>query len=372
MKSPGITTTSHQGSRICGTFTRRALLAGAATTAAMGTVATVLRNRAASRTPVFLAKNQRYDGPLARTIADGLLATGLRPADIAGRSVLLKPNIVEPSPAAPHITTHPAVLLAAADVFRDWGARVIVGEAPGHLRDTELALLDSGLHEALALAKLEFADLNYEDSVWLNNQGRVSQLSGFYIPRVVAEADLVVSVPKLKTHHWIGMTAGLKNMYGVLPGIHYGWPKNVLHHAGIPQTVFDINASLPPVAVIVDGIVCMEGDGPIMGDRKPLGLIAVGTNVTAVDATCARIAGLAPERLDYLRLAADRLGPIDDALIDQRGEPWQDLVDPFAILDLPHLRRLRSESTIAPTHGVSAANHSGRRAMSSCRHDAQI
>ena len=134
------------------------------------------------------------------------------------------------------------------------------------------------------------------------------------------EADLVVSLPKLKTHHWVGMTCSLKNMYGTLPGIMYGWPKNVLHHAGIPETVVDINASLTKTIAVVDGIECMEGDGPIMGTPKHLGLIAIGTNLTAVDATCARVMGFNPAEISYLQLANGRLGPIGEASIEQRGE----------------------------------------------------
>jgi uncharacterized protein (DUF362 family) len=87
----------------------------------------------------------------------------------------------------------------------------------------------------------------------------------------VVEADLIVSLPKMKTHHWVGVTASMKNLYGTIPGIKYGWPKNVLHHAGIPETVFDINASLPKSIAIIDGIDCMEGDGPIMGTLKQWG-----------------------------------------------------------------------------------------------------
>ena len=137
------------------------------------------------------------------------------------------------------------------------------------------------------------------------------------------------------------MTGALKNMYGVLPGLKYGWPKNVLHHAGIPQTVYDINASLGKTIAIVDGILCMEGDGPIMGKPKPLGLIAIGANPTAVDATCARIMGLEPKRISYLKLAAGRLGPLREGLIVQRGESWCDMVSPFELLDKPHLAGLR-------------------------------
>ena len=108
-------------------------------------------------------------------------------------------------------------------------------------------------------------------------------MSEFFIPEEIVRADIVVSLAKMKTHHWIGVTASMKNLYGVIPGIRYGWPKNVLHHSGIPETVFDINASLDNVVAIVDGIVCMEGDGPIMGTPKPMGLVLVGTSLPAVD-----------------------------------------------------------------------------------------
>ena len=293
------------------------------------------------RSAVFLARNQRYDGPLAQTIRDGLLATGFDPKSAQGKRVLLKPNLVEPSRRVPHMTTHPAVIVAAAEVFRGWGAQVIVGEGPGHVRDTEMALIESGVQAALDGADLEFADLNYEQVGWLRNQGQASRLSGFYFPQHVIEADLIVSLPKMKTHHWVGYTGALKNLYGTIPGIKYGWPKNVLHHAGIPETVYDINASLPKTIAIVDGIVAMEGDGPIMGSPKAMGLLAIGTNPTAVDATVCRIMGLDPTRMNYLQLAADSLGPVNDSAIDQRGEAWGPLSNPFQILDKPHLQELR-------------------------------
>src|SRR5687768_7307109 len=109
-----------------------------------------LRDVMQPRASVFVARNQRYDGPLAATIRDGLLAAGAKPQEFHGRRVLLKPNMVEPSRAVPHMTTHPAVIVAAAEVFLGWGAEVCVGEAPGHVRDTEMALEESGVGEALA------------------------------------------------------------------------------------------------------------------------------------------------------------------------------------------------------------------------------
>ncbi|MBN1851517.1 MAG: DUF362 domain-containing protein [Pirellulales bacterium] len=308
-----------------------------------GLVAAPIIHRAVRpRATSFVARNQHYDGPLATTIRDGILACDFEPDTIRGKRVLLKPNLVEPCRNRPHMTTHPAMVVAAAEVFASWGADVIVGEAPGHVRDTEMALIESGLGEALNEMNIPFADLNYEEVQWVPNRGKRSTLEGLYLPRSVASADLIVSMPKLKTHHWMGMTASTKNLYGVLPGIQYGWPKNVLHLKGIPQTVVDIAASVPKTLAIIDGIDCMEGDGPILGTKKSMGLVAVGTNTIAADATVARIMGLVPERISYLALAADDLGPINERRIEQRGEAWQPLVDPFAVLDEPHLRSLQA------------------------------
>lgn len=321
---------------------RRALLAGASV-AAVGAIGLPLARRIwAEKQPVFLAGRQQYDvASLQTTIADGLAAVGFDLSAMRGRKVLLKPNLVEPRREAPHMTTHPAVILAAAEVFRRHGAEVRVGEAPGHVRDTQMALAESGVGEALDDGGLEFCDLNYDDVAAVPNRGGCSKLAEFFLPAAALEADLIVSLPKLKTHHWVGMTAAMKNLYGLLPGIKYGWPKNVLHHAGIPESVVDIHASAPPTIAVVDAIDCMEGDGPIMGSLKPLGVIAVGTNLTAVDATCARLIGLKPELIGYLDLAAGERGPIDEWQIEERGESWRRLRSPFAVLDVPHLRRLR-------------------------------
>jgi uncharacterized protein (DUF362 family) len=294
------------------------------------------------RASAFIARNQRYDGSLETTIRDGLVACGLEAKQLSGKRVLLKPNLVEPTRDCPQMTTHPALILAAAEVFRGWGANVIVGEGPGHVRDTDLALAESGVGEALESIRLPFADLNYQEVAAVTNRGGISRLPGFYFPQAVVEADLIVSLPKLKTHHWVGVTAAMKNMYGTIPGIKYGWPKNVLHHNGIPQTVFDINASLPPTIAIVDAIECMEGDGPIMGSAKQMGLVVVGLSLPAVDATCCRLMDLDPFQVEYLQLAErQNLGPLAERAIDQLGERWQPLAKPFRILEKPHLQRLR-------------------------------
>jgi uncharacterized protein (DUF362 family) len=320
-------------------FSRRTwLLGGGMTTALVATGC--IKPQSREKASVFVAKNQKYSGDLVRTIRDGLVACNFDPAAIRGKRVLLKPNLVEPVRESPHMTTHPAMIVAAAEVFRSWGASVSVGEAPGHLRDTDLALAESGVGDALDSEKLPFADLNYQDVAWTPNGGNQSRLEGFFFPQAVIEADLIVSMPKMKTHHWVGVTASMKNLYGTIPGCKYGWPKNVLHYSGIPETVFDITASLPRTIAIIDGIDCMEGDGPIMGTLKPMGLVLLSTNPVAIDATVCRIMDVDPTAVPYLALAANRLGTIDDSQIVQRGETWRPLVSPFKILDKPHLKDL--------------------------------
>ena len=323
-------------------YTRRAFLAGTGLLAAGAFGYPLVHRLWQTPQPVFLARGQRYDGSLVDTIHHGLEAVGFDFAWVRGRRVLLKPNLVEPSRDAPHMTTHPAVILAAAEVFRRAGARVGIGEGSANLRDSELILVESGLEDLLAAEKLEFSDLNYGEPRSVPNAGRASSLKEWLFPRAVLEADLVVSLAKLKTHHWAGFTASMKNLFGLLPGIVYGWPKNHLHYAGIPQTIVDVAASAPRSIAIVDAILCMEGDGPIRGTPKPLGLMAVGQNLTALDATLARIIGLDPAKVPYLALAAGRLGPIADRDIHQRGQRWQELVARFQVLDLPYLQAMRA------------------------------
>jgi uncharacterized protein (DUF362 family) len=318
---------------------RRTWLAGGGLGAALHT-AGCWREYRMKPEAVFIAKAEHYQAGLERIVHDALAACGLTPASVAGKHVLLKPNLIEPAHDAPWLTTGPAVVAAAAEVFRSWGAAVSVGEGPGHVRDTEMALAESGLADVLDRLRLPFHDLNYEETVFVPNRGRRSTIEGFHFPRSVAGADLVVSIPKAKTHHWVGVTVAMKNLYGTLPGTVYGWPKNVLHWAGIPRTVFDINASLPRTVAIVDAIDCMEGDGPIMGTPKHLGVLVVGTNLPAVDATVCRLMDLDPGGVPYLELASGRLGPTGESRIEQRGEPWQGLARPFTVLDRPHLRGL--------------------------------
>ena len=134
----------------------------------------------------------------------------------------------------------------------------------------------------------------------------------------------------------------MKNLFGVMPGVVYGWPKNVLHFAGIEPSILDINATVRPNFAIIDGIVGMDGDGPIMGDPVASGVVVLGRSAVAVDATACRVMGIDPAKVGYLRTADGRLGTIQAARIEQRGESPAAVRRDFALLDyVPAQRNLR-------------------------------
>lgn len=316
------------------------LLAAGATLAAAGMA---WRNHEGGwRADVFIGRAESYAADLVGVIDSGLDELGVTRSVLRGKRVLLKPNLVETALGKQHINTHPAVLLAAAEAFRRRdAAEVLVAEGQGHRRDSLLVLEESGTQRALDEARLAFADLNHDDVAAIDNVGGWTTLPKLYLPQTLLRADFIVSLPKLKTHHWAGVTCAMKNFFGVMPGIVYGWPKNVLHWQGIPQSILDINATVRPHLAIVDGVIGMEGDGPIMGTPKPAGVIIVGRNLPAVDATATRVMGLRVEGVEYLTRAAGKLGPIRERNIRQRGESIAAVRSSFGTLDLPHLRGIR-------------------------------
>jgi uncharacterized protein (DUF362 family) len=270
-----------------------------------------------ARSTVGLFPAPTYDVDFADVISRGLKELAV---DVRDRSVLLKPNLVEYAPGTV-INTHPLIVAGAATAFLRAGARqVVVGEAPGHRRDIEYLLAVTGLSDHLREMRIRFVDLNHDDVGLVALKSHFTGLDRLALPLELQRSDFIVSLPKLKTHHWAAMTASMKNFFGVVPGAVYGWPKNILHYRGIDNSILDLNATIRPQFTIVDAVVAMEGDGPIMGKPRHTGFLAMGSDLVAVDATCARIIGLDPAKISYLSQASAFLGHIDETRIDYRGE----------------------------------------------------
>ena len=304
-------------------LTRREFLPVAGAAFAVGCGSSKTLPHFAGKSAVVVVKAASYSIDLASRIREGIRALRL---DVKGKSVLLKPNLVE-FDRSTAINTDVAVIAAAYDVFRSLGAAsVVIGEGPGHRRDTMGLSEEAGYLLGIEKFEERFVDLNRDD---------VSKAKGFgdgvYLPNTALGADLIVSLAKMKTHHWAGATLSMKNLFGLVPGSVYGWPKNELHYFGIPRSIVELNRIFRKTFAIVDGITGMEGNGPIQGTPKQAGVLVMGSDLVAVDATCCRIMGIAPEKIEYLQLSAD-LGAIDNKQIEQRGERVETVRTDFKLI----------------------------------------
>ena len=266
---------------------------------------------------------QQLYGELRRVLAEHRL-------NVRGKRVLLKPNLVEFEPDSP-INTHPLLVHAALEAFRALGAEVAIGEGPGHRRNTLDMAEAAGYFETVPRFEEIFTDLNLGRVAEVRLARPHSRLQSVYLAQAAVSCDLLVSMPKMKTHHWVGATLSMKNLFGTVSGGVYGWPKNILHWAGIPECVADLYHALPRHFAIVDGIVGMEGNGPIQGTPKRAGVVVAGRDLAAVDAACCQIMSIDPRRIEYLKLA---VGDVEDLVrsIRQIGEPVASVRTRFELL----------------------------------------
>ena len=324
-------------------LTRRDFLVGSAALAAGASVSAPFLlpkyhfDRRPRRSRVAILHAEQYCQDL-----DQILAAGLRlfPIDVRGKTVVLKPNLVDYA-SGNAINTHPLLVLAAAESFRCMGAKsVIVAEGPGHQRDTQLVLSQSGYQQSLREEKTRFVGLNRDVLIRTPLRSHYMGMRDLWLPRTVLEADFLVSMPKIKTHHWAGVTLSMKNMFGIMPGARYGWPKNILHWKGIQESILDLCATVPIHFVIADGIIAMEGNGPLNGTPRSLCKIVLADDPVAADATCGRLMGFEPSRIVHISEGSKFLGNASPVLIRQVGETVNAPATPFQVV--PEFRYLRA------------------------------
>ncbi len=282
---------------------------------------------------VAVLKAPSYEADLEDLLLRGIRECSL---DVKGKRVLLKPNLVE----FDHntcINTDARVIAAALAVFQKLGAAdVSIAEGPGHRRDTWDLAHEASYRQFIPGFDQRFTDLNRDDVSPVHGFATAER---FYFPNTVLRADLLVSLAKLKTHHWAGATLSMKNYFGLVPGSVYGWPKNQLHYFGIEESILALHRRFAPQSfAIVDGIVGMEGNGPIQGSPKRVGVLVLGKDLRAVDSTCCRVMGINPLHVGYLAKAT--YGNVQLSSIDQVGEALPQLINPFGLI--PQFKHLRT------------------------------
>jgi uncharacterized protein (DUF362 family) len=291
--------------------------------------------RRADARVVWIMRQPGYTQDIYETVRRTLAGHHL---NVRGKSVVLKPNLVE-FEAGSVINTNPILVHAAMEAFKTMGASSVrIAEGPGHRRGT-LDLADAaGYFKTIPGFEDLFTDLNLDDVSPIRFADPVSRLRSLYLPHTALSCDLLVSMPKMKTHHWAVATLSMKNLFGVVPGGVYGWPKNVLHWAGIAECITDLQTVFPRTFAIVDGIVGMEGNGPIQGTAKSSGVIVAGQDMAAVDATCCRLMRIDPLHVEYLRLSRAS-ADLAESSIRQDGESIAGLSTTFELL--PQFRSAR-------------------------------
>ena len=243
----------------------------------------------------------------------------LFPLCLTGKKVLIKPNVLRRAAPEEAVTTHPAVLKAIIDrVLEDKPGELWVGDNPGVIGygNNEDCFRAAGLMEAAGKHYVNIGNRSAAVSFGPAEEGSI------LVSSAVLEADIVISVPKFKTHGLTVLTGAIKNSYGILPGALKG---RMHQRAGSPggfqRMILEVFKLRVPDLFIMDAIVGMQGNGPACKNLRHIGLIMASDNAVAVDAVMARMVGLDPGALPVLALAAAQgLGSFEQSDISIDGE----------------------------------------------------
>ncbi len=226
--------------------------------------------------------------------------------DIRGKRILVKPNLLKGAAADSAVTTHPEFVAAVLRFLWKRGAsRIAVGDSPG-FQSALSAAKASGIHEAVIQCGAEWVD-------FLPGRQRqapgASLVKSFALASAIDDCDLLVNLPKLKTHRLMNYTGAIKNLFGLVPGLgksgmHLRFPDK----AKFGSMLVDLSLAAGNCFTFMDGIVAMEGEGPGDGDPYNLGLILASADLAALDWTAAICIGYDPERIPYLVDALSRGG----------------------------------------------------------------
>lgn len=241
---------------------------------------------------VYIKEGERLKESIAKVFDD------LGITSINGKNVFVKPNMLRAAKPDDGVVTNPQLISETASFLMDAGADVIVGDnpAPDRRRNTLAIAQECGFREA---AKGTFRNIGrYTKKIRRQN----NLLKEIYVSREIIDCDLLVSLPKFKTHELTTMTIALKNQFGIIPGglkpyIHALFPKL----EDLSKVLIEIYKIRPPDVIIVDCLNTVDARGKKFSPGK----IIAGDNGYAVDYTCALMAGIDPFEIPLLRIAKE-------------------------------------------------------------------
>jgi len=262
-------------------------------------------------------------------IAEALgLVGGIRQYVRPGDRALLKINLLAGAAPEKAVTTHPAVVRAIIGQVRAAGAIPLVGDCSGHEGPPNpgryySACRQSGIEQVCEEEGVELVHLSAESVEVENPQGRV--FKHFTLAKEAVDADVLINLPKLKTHGLTLFTGGVKNNFGCLPGLLKA--QMHLRAQGVEdfsQSLVDLLLAVQPTLTVMDGVVGMDGDGPRNGRPRQIGAILASADPVALDAVACEMVGIKPMMVPTTRLAHEQgVGVGDLAQIEVLGEPLE-------------------------------------------------
>ena len=237
-----------------------------------------------------------------------------------GEKILLKPNLLSARSPEEAVTTHPEFVRSVIKILKESGAIVLLGDSPGGaIKGVERVWEKTGM---LNLAREENIELiNLETYPKIEVPIDYPAVKTLYLSRIIYDVSGIISLPKLKTHNLCVLTAAIKNLYGLIPGLR----KAEYHKmAPLPQDLSRLLLELYQIVrpklrlTIVDGIVGMDGDGPSSGRIRPIGIVAIGDEALALDKELAIFLGLNPKKIQILKQAEKKFGPIIGKVVGVR------------------------------------------------------
>jgi len=263
----------------------------------------------------------------------------------AGDKVLIKPNLLSAKDPSRAITTHPSVVQAVAEQVLALKAKPCIGDSPGGA-DRGVKRVWDNTQMSLASQNTGVPLVSFEEKGVERRKSQTGKT--YYIARPVLEADVIISLGKLKTHTLTLMTGAIKNMFGVIPGFRKGqYHKEAPRPEMFAEVIVDIFSVVKPRITLIDAVVGMEGDGPSSGDPKYLGFLLASEDAVALDTVASKILGLKDGEIDSTRIAAKRgLGVDDFSQIEVAGESIENVKPPSFNLPSNRLLKLVPKSLV--------------------------
>ncbi|PLX85437.1 MAG: (4Fe-4S)-binding protein, partial [Desulfuromonas sp.] len=275
--------------------------------------------------PVSIQALPDYQPDRVEAALQALLAPlgGMQAFIKPGQRVLLKPNLLAGKPPDKAVTTHPEIVRQTILMAQACGGIVSVGDSPG-IGKAETVARKSGILSVIEETGARFAP--FDESTTIHPHG--TTFHSLEVASAILEADVIINLPKLKTHQMMGLTAAVKNMFGVVVGMR----KVRLHlQAGTDKAFFalmllELAEQVQPALSIVDAVVAMEGEGPGSGDPVQVGALLAGPHPLAVDTSAADLLGL-PADLNLVQKIAREKGRVGAELadVDLRGDTLENL-----------------------------------------------